>query len=233
MAKKIWCQAVAAVLVFSLTSISYADNLNYGVVSLSANAAEMVQRDTMSVVLSIQESGADRQKVSNTVTERSNQVLQKLRQNKVLDGSISNRRVYPAYENNNRKTPVWHDIAEISVSSKDFAAMSKFLAAVQNEAAIGHLNFSVSKSERQKMQEKLITQAIHNFQQQAQVITRAMGRKDYKIINIDINGNRFHDYGVVRSAAPMMTKSMNAAEMEVESGESEVSVNVSGSIQVQ
>ncbi|MBR7002505.1 MAG: SIMPL domain-containing protein [Neisseriaceae bacterium] len=211
----------------------WADNLNYGVVSFSATATETVKQDTMNATLSIRESGGDRQKVSNAVTERSNRVLAALKKYSDLNGALTARRTYPVYDNN-RKNPVWHDMADITVKSTDFAAMSRFLAAVQNDAAIGNLHFSVSDSVQHKTLEKLLTQAIGNFKQQAQVITNAMGGKAYKIVQMDLNGGNVMIYrNAVRSAA-MMTKSADAVEMNIEeAGDSEIRLDISGSIQVQ
>lgn len=211
----------------------WADNLNYGVVSFSATATETVKQDTMNATLSIRESGGDRQKVSNAVSGRSNRVLAALKKYPDLNGALSSRRTYPAYDSN-RKNPVWHDMADITVKSTNFAAMSRFLAAVQNDAAIGNLHFSVSDSVQHKTREKLLTQAIGNFKQQAQVITNAMGGKAYKIVQMDLNGGNVMIYrNAVRSAA-MMTKSADAVEMNIEeAGDSEIRLDISGSIQVQ
>ncbi|MBQ9259511.1 MAG: SIMPL domain-containing protein [Neisseriaceae bacterium] len=219
-------------LALSLIPQAFADNLNYGIVSLTATANETVKRDTMNATLTIREQGAERQKISNAVTERSNQVLSALRKEKALDGAIASRRAYPVYDNN-RKNPVWHDIAEISIKSTDFAAMSRFLASVQNQAAIGHLHFSVSESVQQKTHERLLSRAIDNFKQQAQVITHAMGGKSYKIVQMDLNGGNMVYRNVMRPAVSAMAKSMESAEMEVESGDSEIHLDISGSIQVQ
>lgn len=225
-----------ACLALSLIAPAFADNLNYGVVSFTASATDTVKRDLMTATLSIREQGSDRQKVSNTVTERSNQVLATLKKYSHLDGALTARRAYPVYSNNNRKTPVWHDAADISVKSTDFAEMSRFLAAVQNNAAIGDLHFSVSDSVQSKTRERLLNQAIGNFKQQAQVITQAMGGKGYKIVQMDLNGDNMVIYRSVRTAAPMMAKSADAVEMNIDNedaGDSEIRLDISGSIQVQ
>lgn len=231
MVKKISCSTMA--LLLSLTSMAYADNLNYGVVSFSASATDIVKRDLMTATLTIREQGADRQKVSNAVTERSNRVLAALKKYADLNGALTARRTYPAYENNNRKTPIWHDMADITVKSTDFAAMSRFLTAVQNDAAIGDLHFSVSDSVQQKTRERLLNRAIGNFKQQAQVITNAMGGKGYKIVQMDLNGGNVMVFRSAVRSAPMMAKGAEAAQMDIESGDSEVRVDISGSIQVQ
>ncbi|MBQ1837412.1 MAG: hypothetical protein II131_02550, partial [Neisseriaceae bacterium] len=65
-------------------------------------------------------------------------------------------------------------------------------------------------------------------------ITNAMGGKAYKIVQMDLNGGNVMIYrNAVRSAA-MMTKSADAVEMNIEeAGDSEIRLDISGSIQVQ
>ena len=231
MVKKIAYSMAAVCLVLLMPQV-YADNLNYGVVSFSASATDTVKRDLMTATLAIREQGADRQKVSNAVTERSNRVLAALKKYSDLNGALNSRHTYPVYENN-RKNPVWHDMADITVKSTDFAAMSRFLAAVQDDAAIGDLHFSVSDSVQQKTRERLLNRAIGNFKQQAQVITNAMGGKGYKIVQMDLNGGNVMVFRSAVRSAPMMAKGAEAAQMDIESGDSEVRVDISGSIQVQ
>ncbi|MBO7554854.1 MAG: hypothetical protein J6T41_02640, partial [Neisseriaceae bacterium] len=69
--------------------------------------------------------------------------------------------------------------------------------------------------------------------QQAQVITNAMGGKGYKIVQMDLNGGNAMVFRSAVRSAPMMAKGAEAAQMDIESGDSEVRVDISGSIQVQ
>ena len=92
MVKKIAYSMAAVCLVLLMPQV-YADNLNYGVVSFSASATDTVKRDLMTATLAIREQGADRQKVSNAVTERSNRVLAALKKYADLNGALTARRI--------------------------------------------------------------------------------------------------------------------------------------------
>ncbi|MBO7081831.1 MAG: SIMPL domain-containing protein [Neisseriaceae bacterium] len=210
-----------------------AESLNYNVVNLSAQATITVPRDMMEVELMIEESGNNRQTVSNRVTERSNQVLRKIRNNSALESQLSARHAYPIYQRNNQK-PTWRDTARITVKSKDFAVLSQLIADVQSLASVGHLGFSVSRATQEKNDRQLTENAIQRFREQAQHITHALGGKTYKIIHLDVNRN--HHYAVRNTGVRMMAKSASydeAVTPEVESGEEELRAEVSGSIQVQ
>lgn len=228
--------SLSLALLFSSSGI-VAENLNYNVISLHNSSSETVKRDTMNVNLSIKETGKDRNKISNIVTERTNRVLKLIRDNKSIKGELSNRNVYPSYiDGNPKKGEIWHDRASISVSSKNFEALSKFLASVQKDAAISGMYFSVSKEERREANERILTRAIHEFRQKAQTVANAMGKSQYKIVQMDINESG--NVGYATRPRMMMTKSVAsnedaAIEMDTESGEEEVQINISGSIQVQ
>ncbi|MDO5687528.1 MAG: SIMPL domain-containing protein [Neisseria sp.] len=214
-----------------------AEPLNYNIITLSSSARESVQRDTMQVVFSIRENGRDRTTVSNTVTERSNRVLQKIRANKALQGELSARNIYPHYPDGNpKKAQIWQDEARITVRSKDFEALTKLMAAVQNDAAVDSLAFTVSRDLQEKTRKNLTESAIRNFREQAQTITRALGSSSYKIVSLNINSNDYNGYAY--AAAPMMrAKAEYAGDAapvpEAEAGDQEITMNVSGSIQVQ
>ncbi len=207
-----------------------AESLNYNVVSLSTTVQESVQNDTMQVTFSIEEQGHDRVTVSNAVTERSNRVLQYLRGKKSLNSQLSARHAYPSYIDNNPKNgTIWHDSIHINVDSKNIDELSQAIAQVQKDAAVSQLTFTVSNKRQNEINERLLTRAIEQFRNKAKTITKAMGGSNYKIINMDINENG----RVMTHAATRMLKSAESAMMEIESGNSEVGINISGSIQVQ
>ncbi len=228
----------ALLMAFGAASIApvAAEPLNYNVVTLSASARESIKRDTMEVVLSIRESGRERMRVNNAVTERSNRVLQQIRANKKLESELSSRNAYPYYiDGNPKKAQVWQDEARITVRSKDFEALSKLIAAVQNDAAVSSLDFTVSSDLQDKTQKSLTDAAIRNFREQAQNITRALGASTYKIVTLDVNSGGYSGYrmDMMARSKGMSAVAEAAAIPEVEAGNQEIQMNVSGSIQVQ
>lgn len=213
-----------------LSSFLHAESLNYNVVNFSTTVQETVQNDTMQVTFSIEEQGKDRMQVSNAVTERSNRVLQYLRKKNSLNSQLSARHAYPSYIDNNPKNgTIWHDSIHINVDSKNIDELSQAIAHVQKDAAVSQLTFTISTKRQNEINERLLTRAIEQFRNKAKTITTAMGGANYKIINMDINENG----RVMTYAATRMLKSAESAMMDIESGNSEVVINISGSIQIQ
>lgn len=221
-------------LTIGAVSQAMSDNLNYNVISLNAQARQTVEQDVMEVVLLIQESGENRDKISSTVTERSNKVLAIIRANAALKSELLSRRAYPEYRSQSSKIQSWRDQAHIRVSSKNFTALSKTIASVQSDAAVERLDFSISNDLRESLREKLIKNAINNFKKEAKVITETLGGSHYQIVNLKVDDERNdYDEPVAMSAASVQTLARDDRPvMQASAGLRELKITVSGSIQV-
>lgn len=219
-------------LLISLLSLNiYAKELNYNIVSLSASAEKTVARDTMRVVFAIEEQGKNRQEVSNKTTTRSNRVLQAARQKNVLKAELSSRNTY-SLSPNNKNTMQWQDRATITVVSTDFNALEKFIAQVQKYAAVQSLSFYPSHKTQRQLEDELVRQAIQSFQTKAQSIAQALGKKQYEIVQLNINQQHNHHTPMMYRSNAVMASSVDAVTPDTEAGEERIQLNVSGSIQV-
>lgn len=211
-----------------------AEPLNYNVVSFSERADTTVAHDLMTVMLAVQEEGADRQAVNNALTRRLNIVQAKIAEYPAFQAELRNRNTQPRYEKG--RIAGWSDTAYLQVKSKDFQALNKLLAAVQSRAVLQHLFFSVSPEKRSETVNELSRQALKNFRTRADMVSRTLGFSAYRIVNIDMNGS-FSTHGqakMMRTAVPLaMAAYDSAVEMAAEHPGSEaISQTVSGSIQM-
>ena len=90
-------------------------------------------------------------------------------------------------------------------------------------------DFNVSRNKRQEVENRLIDQAMNAFKARADIAMKNLGASGYKIVNLNVgtSGQR-PPTPVFARAASMEMKSAVA----VEAGESEVSVTVSGSVEM-
>jgi predicted secreted protein len=98
---------------------------------------------------------------------------------------------------------------------------------------VGSVTFSLSPEAQRAAEQKLSTQAIASFKQQAQNSAQAFGYSGYAIREVNIG----HNGSSPRPVMMMAARSMNAdakmsAPMALEAGTSTVTVNVSGSVQM-
>lgn len=221
-----------------------AEELNYNIVSLSASAHERVAQDLMTVQLLIEERDRDRSKAANRATERSNRVIQAGREHEALRVQISGRHSFPEYSRRNsssaaREKPIWHDVINIEVESRDFELLNRFVAQVQDDASISNLSFSVANETRRALQEKLILAALEDFRHQAESISHALGGDGYIVVDLNIGNPSEYE---ARNAYPMAmargydeaaSLAKSAEVMETEVGEQEIHLSVRGRIQVE
>lgn len=215
----------------------YANDLNYNIINFSESASITVANDTMSIQLTISHQGNNRQTVSNIVTNRFNAIQSKLKANSSFEAEILGRNVYPRY-NDKQQIIAWQDSIQLRIKSKDFDALSKLMAEVQEQAQISHLSFSVSPQLRAKALEEASEKALAAFSKRAISISQNLGFSGrYRLVNLDIN-HSFEEHSNHGNTSLMLrstTAKVSAPNMDIDntsSGSRQVRQNVSGSIQL-
>ena len=210
-----------------------AEGLNYNVVSINEQVSKEVARDTLNVRLSVREEGRDPAVIAQAVTKKMNQVLAQAKTYPKVEVSVSGRSSYPS--SNKKDQTVWTDQATISFKSQDFQALNKLVAAVQSQAQIQSMNYSVSEQKMKSFEDDLMTTALTRFRYKANHIAQGLGGKGYRIVNIDM-GSTPASYNSAGYAPKMMRASASmadeAAVMDAEPGNEQVSLHISGQVQV-
>ncbi|MBP6345887.1 SIMPL domain-containing protein [Neisseriaceae bacterium CLB008] len=209
-----------------------AEGLNYNVVSINEQVSKEVVRDTLNVRLSVREEGRDPAVIAQAVTKKMNQVLAQAKAYPKVEVAVSGRSSYPS--NNKKDQTIWYDQATISLKSQDFQALNKLIATVQGQAQIQNMHYSVSDKKMKSFEEDLMTTAIERFRYKANHIAKGLGGKGYRIVNIDMGStpasyNAGYAPKMMRAAAPAMDE---MAVMDAEPGNEQVSLSISGQVQV-
>ncbi len=142
-----------------------------------------------------------------------------------------NTHTYPIYSKGGRSIESWRMRSELLLESRDAAALSTAVGKLQGgQLAIGGINFSPAPETRRKADDDATLEAIEAFNAKAARIAATL-KKTYKIRMMNVNGGgQFpQTYPMARGAAMMAAES---APMPVEAGESNVTVNVSGQIEL-
>ena len=138
---------------------------------------------------------------------------------------------YPVYSKTGRIIENWRMRSELLLESRDTAVLSTAIGKLQgSQLAIGGINFSPAPETRRKAEDDITLEAIETFNAKAARIAAAF-KKTYKTRQISVNaGGHFpQPYPVMRGAVMMAA---DAAPMPVEAGESNITVNVSGQIEL-
>jgi predicted secreted protein len=203
-----------------------------GVLSLSAQASSEVPQDVVDITLFYEQEAKDASSLTSVLNQRAEAALRMAKGVENVTAHSGSFTVYPSTDRDGRIS-AWRGRTEVVLESKDFTAASKLAGKMSDSMQVGSVAFSLSPEAQRAAEQKLSTQAIASFKQQAQNSAQAFGYSGYAIreVNIGQNGS---------SPRPMMmmaTRSMGAdakmaAPMALEAGTSTVTVNVSGSVQM-
>lgn len=141
-----------------------------------------------------------------------------------------NTHTWPAYTKGSRTIEGWRMRSEILLESRDAGALSMAVGKLQAILAVGNITFSPAPETRRKAEGEATLEAIAAFRTQAGRIAGAL-KKPYRIRQMSVNGSGHfpQPHALARSAALMNTE---AAPMPIEAGESNITVNVSGKIEL-
>ncbi|UOO90677.1 SIMPL domain-containing protein [Vitreoscilla massiliensis] len=232
-----WKTVAVLGVALGAASLAQAKDIHYNIIQLSDSAQMNVPQNQLNVTLVVESTAANRNDASRDNTVKLNRVMAAIEQ-AGLKGQLLNRSVneHNEYVNNKMEKRGWRDYAQFSVFSEDTAKVNQLVAAVQQDARLESQNYGLTTAARRQYEMQLTEQAIHNFQQQAAHITRVLGARNYKIVELNVGDAN------VNVRPPRMYALAASAKMEMDNsggvandmaGETEITVNVSGSIQLQ
>ncbi|MGB6008492.1 SIMPL domain-containing protein [Castellaniella sp.] len=196
--------------------------------TLSAQASEEVQQDTVVVTLAAEVTGASQTQVSDQLNGRLDAVMKQAKGHDGIEARSGNYRIWPMTDRDGRISE-WRGHAEILLESRDFPAASKLAAQLADRMPIAGMSFSVSRERQAAEERKLMLQAVKAFQDRAQALTQALGFSAYRLYNVDLGG----EGDVPAAPMPRMMMSAMAADKvaaPIEGGRQTLSVSVQGTI---
>ena len=222
----------SALLLTAMMGSAHAEPTGYDQLTFQAEVNEEIQNDEVRASLYKKAQATDSKALATTLNTSINNAMKIAKRYPSVTVSTGQQRTYPRYDKDN-KIIGWTGQANIDLKSTDFAATSQLIADLQQTLVMENLNFGVSESKKDALEQKLMTNASRAFQQQAKNLTSAWGARGYRVINVNLNtgGN---------SPRPMynsMSMKVSSDESSVpsqsfESGNSTVSVTANGTIEL-
>lgn len=198
-------------------------------VSLSARAARTVQNDTATASLFAEKEDSDAARASEAVTLQVNKAHAVLKDFPELKVKTAGHQAYPIWDKN--RITRWRVRHELLLEAADFEALSKAIGAAQPYAQFGGIQFSVSAKLREATESQMIQEASAAFQRRADLVRQSFGAKAYRIKEIAVQaGEPTHIMPMLRT--PMAVAAAEAAPPILEGGTNEISLTVSGSIEL-
>lgn len=206
--------------------------LNYNVLNIQAEASRKISNDEMTAVLYIEKTNKQPAQLSSEINQLMTQAVNTAKKYTQIKFETGSQSTYPIYDNDNRKLKEWRGRAEIRIESKDFKAASQLISELQQNFQTQSINFNVSDSQRKKVESELMVEASKNFQQRANSLAQAWNKPSYQLINLNLNTNSYSNRAVPRMAMLKASSADAMPEQEMASGESQITVNANGSIQL-
>ncbi|MFT6624394.1 MAG: putative secreted protein [Cycloclasticus sp.] len=202
-----------------------------GIVNLQASASVEVDTDTMLAVVAVEAENHDPAELATQINKKMAWALDNAKPYKtvkVKGGSYTTHQLY-----NKNIFRAWRGTQMITLESKNSAELGKLIGLLQKKLLIKSLRYQVSKEKLDAVNAQLITQAIANFKQQAEVITKAFDKTKYLIQQININGQN-QSPPMLYAKARLMNNSMLAesAPANLQPNSSSIQVTVNGSIKL-
>lgn len=221
----------AALLTTISLSQAHASDALLNRVDFQSEVSQVMPNDLMRATLSIELSDRNPGQLARALTQAMNEGLAKGRGFSTVKLASGNQQSWPVY-NDKQKLESWRGRAELTLESKNFKAAGELLSQLQDQLQLQSLNFVVSEETRLAAEKKLTTDAIAAFREKADAVRMAWGAKSYSLVQMNL-GSSGGGGGYPRPPMVMMMKMADAAPVaEMAGGDSRVSVNVSGSIEL-
>jgi predicted secreted protein len=203
-----------------------------GVLSLAAQASAEVPQDVVDITLFYEQEASDPASLTDALNQRADAALKQAKGVAGVSARTGSFSIYPSTDRDGRIS-AWRGRTEVVLESRDFAAASKLAGQMSSTMQVGNVAFSLSPEAQRSAEDKLSSQAIASFRQQASASAQAFGYSGYTIREVNVGRN-----GVAPRPVMMMSmrasgaEAKSAAPMPIEGGTSTVTVNVSGSVQM-
>ncbi|MCB6184185.1 SIMPL domain-containing protein [Leeia sp. TBRC 13508] len=222
--------SLAASFLLLCNNSAYAEALNYDVVQLQAGAKAQIQNDTISANLFNELNDADPQRLNRMLDKQFDEAVLLSKQYPSVKLQLSLRQTYPVYGQNN-KLQSWRGRLELNVSAQDITAASVLIGKLQSQFVINGVGYSVSEAKRSSVEQMVTKEALKSFQDKAGVVTSTLAPgKQYKLVNLQVSTEMPRPLMAVKALSKEMAAPLYD---QANAGESDLSVQVFGSIQIQ
>ena len=203
---------------------------HYDRVHLSASASSQIENDTMVATVYAEEEGAQAADLSAMVNRRISQGLDLVKKHDEIKHQTNAYSSNPVYSNN--KIKGWRVRQSLRLESQNMALMSDILGKLQKDLALQSMQFTVSPASKNKQDEQLIDQSLEAFEKRARQVVKKLGRKNYKIVDINISTSGVSGVRPQYQMRAMAMESVSSSP-EISAGEQTISVTVNGNIELE
>jgi predicted secreted protein len=221
---------ILVALVSTKTAIAHEIPQNYDHINFQVNAIEEVENDTLVVVMYSERSGQKPAAIADEVNRNIGWAVDLAKQDSTIKVQTLNYRQDPLYKN--QSINGWKVRQSIHLESTEVTSLSALLGELQSRLSVASLRYTVSPTRRDKVERRLIAEALNRFKSRGEQITVELGRSGYRIVNLDVITSGRSPAPVRMRAVAVMAESNTLAAPSIEPGVQTVSVQASGTIEL-
>jgi predicted secreted protein len=221
--------ALFVAFVTTKTAVAHEAPQSYNRINFQVSAVEEVENDTLVVVMYSERSGQKPSTIADEVNRNIGWAVDLAKKSSAIKVQTLHYRQDPLY--NNQSISGWKIRQSIRLESTEAASLSALIGEMQGRLSVASLRYTVSPTRRNKVERRLIAEALNRFKSRGEQIKVELGRTGYRIVNIDVITSGQSSAPIRMRAAAMMEDSAVAAP-SIEPGVQTVSVQVSGTIEL-
>jgi predicted secreted protein len=215
----------------SALSAAYAeDKPVYDRVAFAVSAAQEVPTDMLTAVLYAEQQGQDTAALADSVNQSITWALALAKPETAVQSSTLNYTTNPVYTDG--RVTGWQVRQSIQLKSKDSKILSGLLGKLQEKLRIEGVNYSVSPEVQAETEKNLIDQALKNFKTRAEQLKTGMGRADYRVVKLDVQGLNTESPSPPMYRMAAMAADAAPAPPTLEGGKQNLQVNVQAEIEL-
>lgn len=200
-------------------------------VDLSAEASRPAANDLLRASVYSEANGANPAELARKVNADIAEALKLLRSKAGISVKSGHQSTYPVY-GATRRIDSWRMRSELIIESKDKGAVSDVLGQLQQmKLAVGDVSQMPSPETRRQVEDEAMREAIRAFRARATLVGEQLG-KDWKIKQMNINQGGMMPPVPMMRAARGMAMAAEAAPAPLEGGESLITTQISGQIEL-
>lgn len=199
-------------------------------ISLSASASENIANDILVATLFAQQEGDKPATLSEKINKAIKWAIAIAKKHPEIEVRTQAYSTQPVYNKN--RVVGWRVKQSIELKSKNIPLLSKLIGELQEQLSVQSMAYQVSDDLRQTAEDRLIAQAIHAFEQRAQLVKTTMRRSGYQLVDMDINtANGPAPRPYIRSSA-LTTNAVAKSAPTIVAGSKKLTVNIRGTVQL-
>lgn len=223
--------ALALVLLLPLgTATAHDETPQYNRVTLNESAKTEIENDLLVVVLFAQAEGRDATTPADEVNRLMDWAVNLARSHNDIKVQTLGYNTNAIYKNSSIRG--WRVNQSLRLESRDSRVLGDLIATLQEQLKVQSIGYQVSDEQRRRHLDGLTDDALTRFTARAEKIARALGRKGFRIVRLNISDGHHNPMPMSRGVMMASRAEADVAPARLEAGTQQMTVTVNGEIEL-